>query len=85
MRIASIVVALAALTVGLPISPSFHLSARFSLFGIGSNSQGTGSTASELENGPCRPYTLIYARGTVETGNMVFTSLSESAGSLFQA
>ncbi|KIW05457.1 uncharacterized protein PV09_03346 [Verruconis gallopava] len=30
----------------------------------------TGSTASDVENGVCRPITLIFARGTTEPGNM---------------
>jgi cutinase len=30
----------------------------------------TGSTASDVENGVCKPVTLIFARGTTEPGNM---------------
>jgi cutinase len=30
----------------------------------------TGSTAKDVENGICKPVTLIFARGSTETGNM---------------
>jgi hypothetical protein len=30
-----------------------------------------GSTANELERGPCKGATFIWARGTMEPGNMV--------------
>jgi cutinase len=30
----------------------------------------TGRTASDVENGVCKPMTLIFARGTTEQGNM---------------
>lgn len=44
-----------------------------------------GMTSNELENGPCRDVTFIFARGSVEQGNMVclsrrrspFTSVTE--------
>jgi hypothetical protein len=36
-----------------------------------------GTTATELEDGPCRRYTLIFARGTLETGNLVSVRLEQ--------
>lgn len=66
MRIASFVLVLTAFAVGQPITSSSSLS--------GLESRGTGSTASELETGPCKPYTLIFARATTEAGNMVLMS-----------
>ena len=69
MRIAGFVLALAASAVGQPIPWPSSATAR--LLSLGGRSTGTGNTASELENGACRPYTLIFARATVEGGNMV--------------
>jgi cutinase len=33
-----------------------------------------GMTSNELQNGPCRDVTFIFARGSVEQGNMVCLS-----------
>ena len=41
-----------------------------------------GATSNELEQGPCKGATFIWARGTMEPGNMVSDNLWICLGSL---
>lgn len=58
MKVAAIASLLAATAIA---APTEMLEAR----------QAVGNSASELENGACRPLILIFARGSTQPGNLV--------------
>lgn len=62
MKIQHILLSLASLAAASPIAEVSNIKSR---------QAGSSTTETELEDGPCRDITFIFARGSTEAGNMV--------------